>query len=112
MANTFIRKTHKAIGNTLTQIDSYTVSGTGKIATIIGLSVSNRSSNAVDIDATLYDGSSDFYIIRNAPLPAGSTIQLAGGGQKIVLEENDYIKVKSSSASDKVDVIMSLLEIT
>ena len=53
MANTFIRKTHKEIGNSLTQIDSYAVSGTGKIATIIGLSVSNRSAAAVDIDATL-----------------------------------------------------------
>ena len=37
------------------------------------------------------DGSNDFYIIKDAPLPAGSTIQLAGGGQKIVLEENDLI---------------------
>ena len=112
MANTFIRKTHKEIGNSLTQIDSYAVSGTGKIATIIGLSVSNRSAAAVDIDATLNEGSNDFYIIKDAPLPAGSTIQLAGGGQKIVLEENDLIKVKSSSATNKVDVIMSLLEIT
>ena len=65
-----------------------------------------------DIDATLNDGSNDFYIIKDAPLTAGSTIQLAGGGQKIVLEENDLIKVKSSSATNKVDVIMSLLEIT
>ena len=112
MANTFIRKTHKEIGNTLTKVDGYEVSGTNKIATIIGLSVSNRSAAAVDIDATLNDGTSDFYIIKDAPLPAGSTIQLAGGGQKIVLEENDFINVKSSSATNKVDVIMSLLEIT
>ena len=112
MANTFIRKTHKEIGNTLTQIDSNEDTGSGKIDTIIGLSVSNSSASAVDIDATLNDGSNDFYIIKDAPLPAGSTIQLAGGGQKIVLEENDLIKVKSSSATNKVDVIMSLLEIT
>jgi hypothetical protein len=112
MANTFLRFTEKEIGNTLTQIDSYTVTGTDKIATVIGLSVSNRSSASVDIDATLNDGTSDFYIIKSCPLPSGSTIQLAGGGQKIVLEENDKIKVKSSSATDKVDVIMSLLEIT
>jgi len=111
MANTFIRKTERNIGTSLTQIDSYEVTGTGKIATVIGLSVSNTTSSAVDIDAALNDGSNDFYIVKNCPLPSGSTVVLVGGDQKVVMEENDLIKVKSS-ASSSVDVVMSILEIT
>ena len=53
MANTFKRFTEKEIGNTLTQIDSYAVSA-GK-TTVIGLSVANRSTSSVDVDATLND---------------------------------------------------------
>jgi hypothetical protein len=111
MANTFIRKTERNIGTSLTQIDSYEVTGTGKIATVIGLSVSNTTSSAVDIDAALNDGSNDFYIVKNCPLPSGSTVVLVGGDQKVVMEENDLIKVKSS-ASSSIDVVMSILEIT
>ncbi len=111
MANTFIRKTERNIGTSLTQIDSYEVTGTGKVATVIGLSVSNTTSSAVDVDAALNDGSNDFYIVKNCPLPSGSTIVLVGGDQKVVMEENDLIKVKSTAASS-VDVVMSVLEIT
>ena len=111
MANTFIRKTERNIGTSLTQIDSYEVTGTGKIATVIGLSVSNTTSSAVDIDAALNDGSNDFYIVKNCPLPSGSTVVLVGGDQKVVMEENDLIKVKSSAYSS-IDVVMSILEIT
>jgi len=111
MANTFLRKTERNIGTSLTQIDSYTVTGTDKITTIIGLSVSNTTTSAVDVDATLNDGSNDFYIVKNCPVPSGSTVVLVGGDQKVVMEENDLIKVKST-ASGSVDVVMSILEIT
>ena len=68
MANTFLRKTERNIGTSLTQIDSYAVGGSTK-TTVIGLSVSNTTTSAVDIDATLNDGSNDFYIIKNCPVP-------------------------------------------
>ena len=111
MANTFLRKTERNIGTSLTPIDSYTVSGTDKIATVIGLTCANTTGSAVDVDVTLNDGSNDFYIVKNCPVPSGSTVVLVGGDQKVVMEENDLIKVKST-ASSSVDVVMSLLEIT
>ena len=111
MANTFKRFTEREIGNTLTQIDSYAVASSTK-ATVIGLTCSNTSGDAVDVDVTLNDGTNDFYIVKNCPLPSGSTVVLVGGDQKVVMEPLDLIKVRSSSATNKVDVIMSLLEIT
>ena len=110
MAITFLRKTERNIGTSLTQIDSYAVGGSTK-TTVIGLSVSNTTTSAVDVDVTLNDGSNDFYIVKNCPLPSGSTVILIGGDQKVVMEPSDLIKVKST-ASSSVDVVMSILEIT
>jgi len=78
---------------------------------VIGLAVSNTSASQVLVDATLNDGSNDTYLIKEAPVPAGGALVIIGGDQKVVLETNDSIKVKSDTASS-VDVVMSILEIT
>jgi len=82
---------------------------------VIGLSVSNVTSSAVDIDvalsATMANTTNDVSICTTIPIPSGSTIVLVGGDQKLVLITNDLIKVKSS-ASASLDVVMSMLEIT
>ena len=124
MANTFIRKTSKGIGTSYFQVGAnsagasqtgaYTV-GSSTQTTVIGLSVSNVTSSAVDIDvalsATMANTTNDVSICTTIPIPSGSTIVLVGGDQKVVMEENDLIKVKSS-ASASLDVVMSMLEIT
>ena len=116
MANTFVRKFHKDIDNDDTnggtQVGAYAPSGAGIQATVIGLSVANTSGSSVDVDVLLRSSSANYYIIKSGPLPSGSTMVLVGGDQKLVLLENDEIRVKSSSATNKVDVIMSILEIT
>jgi hypothetical protein len=116
MANTFIRKIHREIDNTATdggtKVGAYSPSGTGIKATVIGLSVANTSTASVDVDVLLRASSTNYYLIKSGPLPSGSSLVCVGGDQKLVLEENDEIRVKSSSATNKVDVIMSLLEIT
>ena len=124
MANTFIRKTSKGIGTAFFQVGAnsagasqsgaYTV-GSSTQTTVIGLSVSNVTSSAVDIDvalsATMANTTNDVSICTTIPIPSGSTIVLVGGDQKLVLITNDLIKVKSS-ASASLDVVMSMLEIT
>ena len=124
MANTFIRKTSKGIGTSYFQVGAnsagasqtgaYTV-GSSTQTTVIGLSVSNVTSSAVDIDvalsATMANTTNDVSICTTIPIPSGSTIVLVGGDQKLVLITGDLIKVKSS-ASASLDVVMSMLEIT
>ena len=124
MANTFIRKTSKAIGTSYFQVGAnsagasqtgaYTV-GSSTQTTVIGLSISNVTSSAVDIDvalsATMANTTNDVSICTTIPIPSGSTIVLVGGDQKLVLITGDLIKVKSS-ASASLDVVMSMLEIT
>ena len=110
MANTFTRKLSRSIGTSLTAVGSYTV-GASTDVTVIGLTVANTTASEVLVDATLNDGSNDTYIVKNAPVPAGSSLVIIGGDQKVVLTTNDSIKVKSDTASS-VDAVMSILEIT
>ena len=110
MANTFKRKLSRSVGTTLTAVGSYTVAAATQV-TVIGLAVSNTSSAQVLVDATVNDGTNDTYLIKQAPVPSGGALVIIGGDQKVVLETNDSIKVKSDTASS-VDVVMSILEIT
>ena len=110
MANTFKRKLSRSVGTTLTAIDSYTVASATQV-TVIGLVVSNTSSAQVLVDATVNDGTNDTSLVKQAPVPSGGALVIIGGDQKVVLETNDSIKVKSDTASS-IDAVMSILEIT
>ena len=112
MANAFKNKTQRQIGTSLTAIESYTVSASPATeTTVIGLTIANTTASAIDVDATLNDGTNDFYIVKEAPVPVGSSLVVIGGDQKVVLMPGDSIKVKSSAATS-ADAVMSILEIT
>ena len=135
MANTFLRKTSKSVGiatsdstwwqvgaNTAgaSQTGAYKVTGSGKTTTVIGLSITNVTGNSVDVDVAISntgDGGGmanvtyDISLASSIPIPSGSTLVLYGGDQKLNMVENDLIKIKSS-ATNSLDVCMSVLEIT
>jgi len=110
MANTFTRKVSRSIGTSATAIDGYTV-GASTQTTVIGLTLANRTASQVLVDVTLNDGANDTYMVKDAPIPAGSSLVVVGGDQKVVLGTGDSIKITSDTASS-VDAIMSILEIT
>jgi len=110
MANAFKNKIQRQIGTSLTAVGSYTVGGSTE-TTIIGLTIANTTTSVIEVDATLNDGSLDYYIVKNAPVPAGGSLVAVGGDQKVVMMPGDSIKVKSDTATS-ADVIMSILEIT
>ena len=110
MANAFKNKTQRQIGTSLTAIESYTVPGSTE-TTVIGLTIANTSASQIEVDATLNDGSNDFYIVKGAPVPVGSSLVVIGGDQKVVLMPGDSLKVKSSAGTSAA-AIMSILEIT
>ena len=110
MANAFKNKTHRQIGTTLTKVEAYDCPGSTE-TTIIGLTIANTSASAIEVDATLNDGTNDFYIVKAAPVPVGSSIVVIGGDQKVVLMPGDSVKVRSDTATS-ADAIMSILEIS
>ena len=76
---------------------------------IVGINVANVISSQITIDVFINDGSNDFYIVKNAPIPSGSALQVLDGGAKIVLQNNDVLKVKSNTASS-ADVWVSAVD--
>ena len=120
MANDFKRYT-KANVTTSTGTSSdavYTVPSTGSVAmeaVCIGIYLSNTGSTGITSDVFLdaYNGASyDIYVVKNATVPAGSTLEVISGG-KLVLQgdgvTNDALRVSSSTASS-LDATVSILE--
>ena len=110
MANSFKRKTSAGIGTGFTPIDGYTVPASTEV-TVIGLTVSNVTGSTVKATVSLFDGSTFTSIVPDGPVPAGGSLVVVGGDQKLVMETGDDMRIKSDTASS-LDVVMSILEIT
>ena len=99
MAQNFRRYTANNVGTsaaTLFTADSYD--------TVVGISVANITGSSVNVDVYINDGSNDIYLIKDAPIPAGSQLQVLDGGAKYVVESGDALKVVSDTASS-LDVL-------
>lgn len=105
MANNFKNALAKNVGTTPVQIYQAPAS---KKAIVIELDVCNTTLGSVTVSAYITSGGQDYYVVKNAPVPVGGSLQVVSG-QKIVLTNTDTINVVSSSASS-VDVIGSILE--
>ena len=103
MANNFSQEDASLTNNTLTTV----VTATANKQIIIGLLISNTGTASINVDAVLNDGSNDRYIVKEAPVPVGSSLECVQG--KIVIPSGGSVKVKSSNASGNADVIISLL---
>ena len=90
-----------------------TVVTAGGSATLVLLSclVSNKTASSADVDVYLVTNTGDdVYIIRNAPVPAGSSLEIISGS-KIIMESSDVLRVRSGTAT-ALDVSVSYLEQT
>lgn len=110
MANTFYRKLSRNVGNTAATIGSYTV-GSGNTAIVLGLTVCNTTGASVNSSVYVYDGSNNYYLVKDAPIPGGGSLVVVGGDQKIVLQASDSMKVISDAVTS-LDVVMSIMEIS
>ena len=78
--------------------------------TVIGIRCANvHASSSANVDVYINDGSDDYYLIKNAPIPAGSSLELVDGGAKFVVDTGDVLKVVSSVASS-IDTWVSVVD--
>jgi len=104
MAQNFRRYTSNNVGTgaaTLFTSDSYD--------TVVGISVSNVTTSSVIASVYINDGSNDIYLIKDAPIPSGSSLQVLDGGAKFVVQASDVLKVVSDTASS-LDVWVSTVD--
>ena len=108
MANTFTSYVNKDVGTSAATV--VTVGG-GTQTTIIGLAFSNTSASPITASAYITRSAVDYYLIKGATVPVGSSLVVVGGDQKVVLIASDVLKVVTSAASS-ADVVTSVLNIT
>jgi hypothetical protein len=120
MANDFKRFTVSSVNTSVGASASavYTVpAGGGATALesiVIGITLANKTPTGVVASVFLdnFSGSNDVFIVKDATIPAGSSLEVMSGN-KIVLQNNgttgDVLRVSCGTAA-AVDTIVSVLE--
>ena len=76
---------------------------------IVGINVANKGTSQITVTILIHDGSADFIIIKDAPIPVGSSLQVLDGGAKLVMQNNDVMKAYCSTASS-ADIWVSAVD--
>tara|TARA_R100001510_G_C7651108_1_gene208724 strand:- start:68 stop:400 length:333 start_codon:yes stop_codon:yes gene_type:complete len=110
MANTFSNSKQRNIGTSETTV--YTVGNvSGNRTIVVGCNVANTTANSVTADVSVFSsGGTQYYLVKGAPVPSGGSLEVTSGN-KVVLNQNETLKVKSSAATS-LDVLLSIMEIT
>ena len=120
MANDFKRFAKPSVGtSTGASADAvYTVpAGAGSSALesiIIGITLANKTSTGVTASVFLdnEDGSNDVFIVKDATIPAGSSLEVMSGNKIVVQNDGsnaDVVRV-SWSAGSSLDALITVLE--
>ena len=117
MANTFKVIT---VAGTTSHATVYTV-GSSTTTVVLGVMLGNTTTSQVTATVTLSSDTSsrppsgtnsgnnaDVELVTNAPIPAGSSLEMLSGN-KIVMETTDSLKLTASGATD---IAVSIMEIT
>jgi hypothetical protein len=114
MANTFT-KTTKASLVTADVTSSATTNvvtvATGATLVVLSVLISNKTGSSANANVYLVPASGDaVFLIRNAPVPAGSALEIISGN-KIIINSADVIRASSDVAS-ALDITVSYLQQT
>ena len=120
MANDFKRFAKPSVGtSTGASADAgYTVpAGSGSSALesiIIGITLANKTSTGVTASVFLdnEDGSNDVFIVKDATVPAGSSLEVMSGNKIVVQNDGsnaDVIRVSCNTGSS-LDALITVLE--
>lgn len=103
----FERYHASGVGSTETTVHTSDASSADQADIAIGMSISNSGLTQATASAYITpSGSSDVYLARDIIIPSGGSVEVIQG--KIVLDNNDAVKVKASAG--QVDVWLSVLD--
>ena len=115
MANTFKLKTSGSIGTGSVKV--YTVPSS-TTTVLIGATLANTSNASIGGSLLLESDTSDtevnnnVYIVKDAPIPAGSSLEVMAGNKLVVQGNgtaNDVVRVEAGTAA-ALDATISVLE--
>ncbi|MBD1146413.1 hypothetical protein IDH09_01535 [Pelagibacterales bacterium SAG-MED28] len=104
MAQNFRRYTSNDVGT-----GAATIFTADSFDTVVGISLANITTSTVEASVYINDGSNDIYLVKDAPIAAGGSLQVLDGGAKFVVHSGDALKVISDTASS-LDVWVSAVD--
>ena len=116
--NSFKRYTKSSVNTSSAGSASavYTVpsSGSAMKSIVIGITLANKTSSGVTASVYLdaFTGSDATYIVKDASIPAGSSLEIMSGNKLVVQGNgtlNDVVRVSSNTAT-AIDATISVLE--
>ena len=76
---------------------------------VVGIRLVNVASSSITVDVYIVRSATNYYLIKNASITAGQSLELIDGGSKVVLHDNDKIMAVSSTASS-LDAVVSYVD--
>tara|TARA_R100000329_G_scaffold138770_1_gene120315 strand:- start:13 stop:339 length:327 start_codon:yes stop_codon:yes gene_type:complete len=108
MANTFKIDTKSSVS---TSGNNVVTAGGSATLVILSILISNKSASSAQVDVFLVTNTGDdVFLVKNAPVPAGSSLEIISGS-KIIMESSDVLQITSNTAS-ALDAAVSYLEQT
>ena len=104
MAQNFRRYTYNAVGASPVAVFS-----PNSYDAIVGISLSNILSTAITVSCYINNGTDNIYLVKDAPIPTGGSLQVLDGGAKFVVQNSVVLSVVSSDASS-CDVWVSAVD--
>ena len=106
MAQNFRRYLNRNIGTT----DVDVLGGAAdSFDTLISIRLANVTTSTVNADVYVKNSTLDYYLIKNAPIVSGGSLELIDGGSKVVLASGDQLYVVSDTATS-VDCIVGAVD--
>jgi hypothetical protein len=99
--NQVARNTGTSAVDILSQANSYD--------TVIGIRCTNVATTAINVDVYIVRSSTNYFLIKSAPISVGGSLELIDGGAKIVLASGDKIAAVSNTASS-LDTVVSFID--
>ena len=94
MAQDFERNIARNIGTT-----AVTIFTANSDDAVVGINLANTITSQVKVSVFVTNSSADYYLVKNAPIPASAALQVLDGGAKFVLQSGDALKVQSDTAT-------------
>ena len=116
MANDFKRICTPSIGTSLTTIYAVPAgpSSAALESIVIGITMSNKTTSGVTTGIWIdnEDGSNDVWIVKDATIPAGASLEVMAGNKLVLMNDGsnaDNLEA-IASAGTSIDVTVSVLE--
>ena len=114
MANIFTKTTKSSLAIadvTSSATTNVVTAASGATLIVLSILISNKIGSSANANVYLFTASGDsVFLIRNAPIPAGSALEIISGN-KIIVTSTDVIRASSDVAS-ALDVTVSYLQQT